>query len=150
VFATVSFTLDAALALGVALDGSSTSVTARILADVYVTGTDPLLVDNPPFIRVMAAANAFVFGPFYLVLIYALWAGRAWIRLPALMYAATMTYNMVIVLGVHVVGDYEHDDLPKFLVFNLPFLLIPLALAWRMRSANPFCAPPEARAEEAP
>jgi hypothetical protein len=137
-FAAVAFTLDAALACGVPLDGSDTSLLARTLTGFYVGGTDALLVENPPFVRVMAAVNAFVFGPFYLVLAYALWARRRWIRVPALMYAAAMAYNMVIVLGVHLVGGYEHDQPLKFLGLNLPFLLAPLVLAWRMRSADPF------------
>jgi hypothetical protein len=145
-FAAVSFTLDAALAVGIPMDGSSTNVLARLSTQVYVRGTDTLLVQDPPFIHVMAAVNAFVFGPFYIVLVHALWARRSWVRLPALMYATAMTYNMIIVLGVHVVGGYQHDDLPKFLAFNLPFLAIPLALAWRMRRADPFDARPMRRA----
>jgi EXPERA (EXPanded EBP superfamily) len=147
-FAAVAFTLDAALACGVPLDGSGTSLLARTLTGFYVGGTDALLVENPPFVRVMATVNAFVFGPFYLVLAYALCACRRWIRVPALLYSAAMTYNMVIVFGVHAVGGYTHDQPLKFLGLNLPFLLAPLVLAWRMCSTDPFPSAAPARPQE--
>lgn len=140
IFLLTSCTLDAMLALGVPLDGSSKGFVAKMISESYVAGTDPLLSENPPFVQVMAAVNAFVFGPFYGVVVYALWTARRWIRLPALIYAGTMTYNMVIIFGVHLIGPYQHEQPVKFIVLNLSYLVAPVVLGFRMRRSEPFAA----------
>src|SRR5688572_261444 len=50
----------------------------------YASHWDPMLLHAPLSMRIMFAIDAWVFGPFYLVLVYAFWKRRNWIRMPAL------------------------------------------------------------------
>jgi hypothetical protein len=138
VFACTSFTSDLLLAFDVPLTASSETYLARAFFTLYASDGDPLLVENPLFVRVAAAISVFLFGPFYVTLCYALWRRQNWIRIPALMYAAAALYCMVIVLGVNLFGDYTPQNPAKFYAANLPYVIFPLMVIYRMRRASPF------------
>lgn len=101
---------------------------------------DPLIVLNPLWLQIMSGISAFVFGPFYILLAYALVKRRAWIRWPAVVYAAVMLYSMVVFLGVHSFGEPRPPVLWLVALLYAPYVLFPLALLWRMlprRGAGP-------------
>lgn len=104
----------------------------------YGHGTDPLFLAHPPWLRIMTFVSAFVFGPFYAVAGWAFLKGRAWIRIPSLMYTSAMLYSMTLWLGMELTGDYPVENWPKWLAFNGPYFVVPVVLAWRMRAADPF------------
>lgn len=58
----------------------------------YAHDADPLFMNPPVWMRFVTGLSAFVYGPFYLVLAYALVRGRNWIQLPAVIYA-TMPFT---------------------------------------------------------
>jgi hypothetical protein len=60
----------------------------------YASDADPLLIANPHYVRISTFISAFVFGPFYPVLVYAFVTGANWIRTPAIVYVSAMTYGM--------------------------------------------------------
>ncbi len=136
-FAFSSFFSDAVVASGVPLAPDSPSFWARANW-WYANGTDPYLLNAPFVFRVQVAVSAFVFGPFYLVLVYALLTGRNWIRLPAIVYVSAMVYGMVLLFGAEFLGELPPTNVPRFLAFNLPYLVVPLLLAYRMRRPLPF------------
>jgi hypothetical protein len=130
----------------------------------YALGNDPLLIANPTFLRVMTAISAFLFGPFYVVLVVAFVTGKNWIRPFALLYAGMIIESMIVLLVVEFAGDLALFQMMgaggvksaaelaqkgltpslavlrpgKFLLYNLPYKLIPLLLAVRMWRPNPF------------
>ena len=136
-FAFSSAFSDAVVARGVALAPDSPSFWARANW-WYANGTDPYLLHAPFAFRVQVAVSAFVFGPFYLLLVYALVAGKNWIRMPAIIYVSAMVYGMVLLFGTEFLGDLPPTNVPRFLAFNLPYLFVPLLLAYRMRRPQPF------------
>ena len=106
----------------------------------YAHSFDPIFLDTPLWLRIMCAIDAFVFGPFYLVLIYALTRARSWIRVPALLYGAAIVYSTLVYFGyefLDAANRAEADLLAVFLV-NIPYTIVPLLLMWRMRDAEPF------------
>jgi hypothetical protein len=136
-FAFSSFFSDAVVARGIPLAPDSPNFWAR--ANYwYAAGTDPLLLHPPISLRVQVFMSAFVFGPFYLALVYAFVRGRDWIRMPAVIYASAMVYGMVVFLGTEFLGDLPPTGMAKFWAFNLPYLVIPLLLGYRMRHGHPF------------
>ena len=136
-FAFSSFTSDALVALGVPMAADAPGFWAR--ANYwYAAGTDPLLLANPLALRISTFIAAFVYGPFYLVLVYALVTGRDWIRMPAVVYVSVMTYGMLMFLGLEFLGDSPPTNFPRFAAFNFPYLVIPLMLGYRMRHPYPF------------
>ena len=137
---------------------------ARAVYDMYALGNDPLLIANPIYLRVMCFLSAFVFGPFYMVLVYAFVKGKNWIRPFALVYAGMIIESMIVLLVAEFAGDAAlfntmcqggvkpagelaamglNADLSvqapvTFLLYNLPYKLVPLLLAVRMWKDNPF------------
>ena len=85
-----------------------------------------------------------VYGPFYLVLVYAFVRGANWIRIPALIYIGAMVYGMIQFLYWEFALGMPPRNLPVFFAFNLPYLVVPLLLGLRMRRPEPFGAGPAA------
>jgi hypothetical protein len=136
-FAFSSFFSDAWAGLGVRFAPDSASFWAR--ANYwYAQGTDPYLLANPIHLRVQTLISGFVFGPFYLLLVYAFATGKNWIRMPAIIYVSAMVYGMCIFLGSELFGDLPPTNFAKFAAFNVPYLIVPLLLGYRMRRARPF------------
>lgn len=107
----------------------------------YAIGCDPLFLNPPVWMRFVTGLSAFVYGPFYLVLVYAFIKGKNWIHVPAIMYGTAISViTGVIVFGVEFFGEPEWrcQNLGKFLPLNLPYVLIPILLIIRMRKAMPF------------
>jgi hypothetical protein len=102
---------------------------------------DPLLMARPAFWRMTIWIDAVFFGPFYLFAIYAFVRGRDWIRLPALVWSGTITANVLIILMEERYGQWATPHFPFVLALNLPWLLLPFAVMWRMRRDHPFTEP---------
>lgn len=96
--------------------------------------------DTPLWLRIMCGIDAFVFGPFYLVLIYALVRRRSWIRVPALLYGAAIVYSTAVYFGYEILDPANRAEANLVAVFlvNIPFTIVPLLLIWRMRRRQPF------------
>jgi hypothetical protein len=157
IFATTSFLMDTVNLFG-RPDPSSHWVIARYIYNNYALGTDPMLIANPRFVQIGTGfVSAFIFGIFYLVLIYTFVRGRDWVRLPAIFYAGMITANTILYLGVGLTGDaplfayachgrctgfdYAFENAPKALAYNSPYILIALLLVARMWRPRPFTRP---------
>ncbi len=138
---------------------------ARAVFELYARNNDPLLVANPEWLRVMTLLSSFIFGPFYIVLIISFAKGWNGIRPWALFYAGMIVESVIIIIFVEFRGEAAlfaqiarelkpADELSavgltadlkvlnplKFLLFNLPYIIVPLLLALRMRKPAPFAA----------
>jgi emopamil binding protein len=130
-FAATSFLFDRAAALDLVAPDSADPFGRALWA--YGRRFDPLVAENPLFLRVMSGISAFVFGPFYLWAARALWRGDARLVVAAPWYAAAMIYSML----VHVIVELRHDVPPPstlaMLLIYVPYVALPLALPWRAR-----------------
>jgi hypothetical protein len=104
----------------------------------YGTTFDPLLMARPAWWRMTIWIDVLFFGPFYAAAIYAFVRGRDWIRVPALVWAGTMTANVLIILMDERYGVTPTPHFGFVLLVNLPWLLTPLAMILRMRRDQPF------------
>jgi hypothetical protein len=106
----------------------------------YASSIDPVFLDTPLWLRIMCAIDGYVFGPFDLVLIFALVRGRNWIRIPALLYAAAIVYSTAVYFGWELLDapNRAEANLLGILLVNIPYTIIPLLLMWRMRNPEPF------------
>jgi hypothetical protein len=107
----------------------------------YVHDTDPLFMTPPVWMRIVTGLSAFVYMPFYVLLVIALIRGWNGIQLPSVMYATMIAgITGVIVFGVEFFGEAQWvtPNPVKFLAFNLPYVLIPILLLIRMRKPLPF------------
>jgi hypothetical protein len=53
----------------------------------YAHDADQLFMHPPDWMRIVTGLSAFVYMPFYVVLVFALLTGRNWIQLPSVIYA---------------------------------------------------------------
>ncbi|HEY2061007.1 MAG TPA: emopamil-binding family protein [Amycolatopsis sp.] len=107
----------------------------------YAHDADVLFMHPPDWMRIVTGLSAFVYMPFYVLLVYCLLTGRNWIQLFAVIYATMIvTLTGVVVFGVEFFGDpaMRTGNPGKFLAFNLPYVLVPLLLLIRMRKPLPF------------
>jgi hypothetical protein len=107
----------------------------------YAHDADPLFMHPPAWMRIVTGLSAFVYMPFYVLLVICLLRGYNWIQLPSVIYATMIaTITGVIVFGVEFWGEPEWrtGNPAKFLAFNLPYVLLPLLLLIRMRKPLPF------------
>ena len=84
--------------------------------------------------------DAFLVFWFYLVLVYALTREKNWIRIPALLYGATIVYSTAVYFGYELFDEANRGEANLLAVFlvNIPFTVVPLLLMWRMRQPDPF------------
>ena len=80
----------------------------------------------------MCAIDGFVFGPFYLVLIWALVREREWIRLPALLYVAAIVYSTLVYFGYEFWVEAERANMLMVILVNVPYTIMPIILGIRM------------------
>lgn len=91
--------------------------------------------------RLATGLSAFLYGPFYLVLVHALLRARDWIQLPAVIYATMIAaITGILVFGVEFFGEpqWRCQNVPKLLAYNTPYVVVPLLLLIRMRTPRPF------------
>jgi hypothetical protein len=104
----------------------------------YAIRYDPLVVENPLFLRLMSAISAFVFGPLYIYLAHGFWRQRARIRTAGLVYGWVMVYSMVVHIVVELWGELPPPNLVVFWLVYAIYLVVPILLLWRLRAQDPF------------
>ncbi len=107
----------------------------------YSSQFDPLYQSHPVWLRMISGTSAFLYGAFYIVLIISLAKGWNRIQLFAVIYATMIiSLTAIPVFGVEFFGSAaERTPNPLvFLLYNGPYVLIPLILLIRMRKPLPF------------
>jgi hypothetical protein len=101
---------------------------------------DPVVWHRAPWYRATIWIDSVLFGPFYLFAIYAFVKGQSWIRLPAMVWAGMMIANVTIILFEELAGPTPTPAPVIVVGANLPWLLFPFAVVWRLRREHPFAA----------
>jgi hypothetical protein len=100
---------------------------------------DPDLIARASWWRMTIWIDVLLFGPFYLVAIYAYITGKSWIRIPSIIYGSMIITNVLIILGEERAGATPAPDFLFVLLLNLPWLLVPAYVILRMwRDPHPF------------
>lgn len=99
---------------------------------------DPVLLARPPWWRATIWIDALLFGPFYVVAIYAYARGRDWIKNPSLIWAGLMFANVTIILFEELLGPHATPARGIVLLANAPWLLMPVATIVRVWPTHPF------------
>jgi hypothetical protein len=117
--------------------GSRTSPSGGVRWNRY----DPLYGSEPVWLRFISGTSAFVYLPFYVVLVLALVRGWNRIQLFAVIYATMIiSLTAIPIFGVEFFGPAA-DRTPNpvgFLLYNGPYVILPLLLLVRMRAPLPF------------
>lgn len=131
---------DAIPTLGVVESPHSSNLLARLNYS-YASVNDPLFLHPPIWMRFVTGLSAFVYAPFYLMLVYALLKGKEWIQLYSVIYGTLISgITGVVVFGVEFFGEpqWRTPHPFVFLCYNAPYVIIPILLIVRMRKPLPF------------
>lgn len=104
----------------------------------YGRNLDPLFLANPQWLRVMSGISAFVFGPMYLVLAWAVWRGVEAARVPTIAWAVALLYSMGVHVWMEFFGDFPPPRPGVLAGIYLPYVVVPVWALWRMRGRHPF------------
>jgi EXPERA (EXPanded EBP superfamily) len=115
---------------------------------LYAERWDPIFLNPPPWLRLLCGADEFLFGPFYLLLIYAFVKRKNWIRIPALLFGAIVAFDVSVYFALEFWTERGRADLLMVVLINLPYWLVPILLIYRMRRAQPFAPPQGAEKDE--
>ncbi len=108
----------------------------------YAQAHDPDILARAAWWRATIWIDVFLFGPFYGVAIYAYLKGRAWIRIPSIIYGSMIITNVLIILMEERFGSTPAPDFTWVLLTNLPWLIMPAYTIYRMwRDPHPFSQP---------
>jgi hypothetical protein len=100
-----------------------------------------LLVPQPAYLHTAALLDGWIHAPFIVVLLHALWMGSNWIRPWALLFAGSAVTNMLYYLMATFSDPaFSPPHTVFYLCMNLPWMLVPMLLAWRVRKHRPFDA----------
>jgi hypothetical protein len=112
------------------------------LRSLYAWGAaqEPAHLDPPLVLRVSCLFDAFFQTPALVFVGYGLLRRREWVRPLALFYAGAAVTNMFFYFATTFMGPTPPPHLEVYLPFNLPWLIAPALLAWRMWPAEPFAA----------
>ena len=100
---------------------------------------DPALMAREPWWRATIWIDVLGFGPFYVFAIIAFVKGRNWIKIPAIIWAAMLFTNVVVILFEEFLGVHATPRPGIVLAANIPWLTFPPLLIWRMaRREQPF------------
>lgn len=100
---------------------------------------DPDLIAREAWWKMTIWIDNLLFGPFYVVAIYAYLKGKEWIRIPSIIYSSMLLTNVLIILGEEYAGAHASPHFPIVLLANLPWLVFPLYIIYRMwRHEHPF------------
>lgn len=138
IFAFTSFVYEPFITFAVDLS-ASTSFVGRSWY-WYASMFDPVFLDTPLWLRIMCTIDFVIFGPCYVVLIYAFVKERDWVRTPALIYGAAIVYSTLVYFGWELIDadNRAHANLLAVVLVNIPYTIVPLALMWRVRHQRPF------------
>lgn len=99
---------------------------------------DPLLLARPPFWQMTIWLDILFFWPFYGFAIYAYVKGKAWIRVPTIVWAATIMTNVLLILSEEWMGIHATPYPLLVTAVNGPWFLIPALAIARMWKDGPF------------
>lgn len=93
---------------------------------------DPLLMARPVFFKVTIWLDNLLYGPFYLIAIYAYSKGKEWIRLPSIIYAVSMMSGVIMILSEEAFGQYHTSHLAIVVAANASWIIFPLIILFRL------------------
>jgi hypothetical protein len=119
--------------IGVPVSADSPWPPLRSLYDWAVT-QEPAHLDPPPNLIAACWFDGFFQAPMLCFLMWGLIRQSASIRIPVLVYVGAAVTNMFFYFAQTFMGPHPPQDLWVYLPANLPWLIAPMILAWRVRS----------------
>jgi hypothetical protein len=98
----------------------------------YGSHIDPLSLHPPTWLRFSLTMGMVPFTAYYIAGIVAFRRRAEWIRTWTLLYGAGAIYEVVQFLAVSLIDQAPGTNVPALLAINIAWLLVPVALIWRV------------------
>ena len=121
--------------LGVPVSADSPWPPLRSLYDWAVT-QEPAHLDPPANLIAASLFDGFFQAPMLCFLMWGLIRQSPAIRLPVLIYVGAAVTSMFFYFAETFMGTHPPENLAVYLPANLPWLIAPMILAWRVRSES--------------
>ena len=118
--------------LGVPVSADSPWPPLRALHD-WAVKEEPAHLDPPPNLIAATLFDGLFQAPALLLVIIGLTRQKRWLRPLALFYAGAAITNMFFYFMQTFLGPHPPPNTAYYLAFNLPWLLAPMLLLWRVR-----------------
>jgi hypothetical protein len=102
------------------------------LIHAYGRMYDHDLIARPVWWKMTIWIDNLLFGPFYVVAIYAFVTGKNRIRMPSVIYASILLTNVTIILGEEAAGQWAAPNFLMVVLSNLAWIVFPLLIIRRM------------------
>ncbi len=135
-FAMSSFLMDPLAAFHIPLSPDSPCPVIKA-SYAWAKLTDPLWLEDPPFVRIDTCISVFIYGPMYILLIVSFLKRYNWIRVPAIVISGALMTNVITYVGAEFITD-RVDKPVLFVAVNAPYFIVAACLVWRMRGSDPF------------
>jgi hypothetical protein len=109
----------------------------------WAVAQEPAHLNPPDSLIATTLFDGFLQSPLLFFIIYGLWRRRGWVRPLSLIYAGAGVTNMLMYFTTTFIGPTPPPHPAIYLPFNLPWLIAPAVLGWRMLRTQP-----AARAQE--
>jgi len=97
---------------------------------------DPVLLARPVWWRATIWLDVFLFGPYYVLALYAFIKGRDWIKDLSFVWSGIMFANVFIIMMEEMIGPNATHSRIAVWAANLPWFICPLFMFLRMRANN--------------
>jgi hypothetical protein len=121
--------------LGVPVAADSPWPPLRALHD-WAVNQEPAHLDPPSNLIAACLFDGFFQAPMLCFLMWGLIRQSPLIRLPVLIYVGAAVTNMFFYFAETFMGPHPPTNLAVYLPMNLPWLIAPMILAWRVRSES--------------
>jgi hypothetical protein len=98
---------------------------------------DPVLLRRPVWWKVTIWMDVLLYGPFYVVAVYALLRDRPWIRTPMVLWSGLMLMGVAVIMGEEMFGPYRTPAPLIIWLANAPWIVFPLLALWRAWRTRP-------------
>jgi hypothetical protein len=102
----------------------------------WAIAEEPAHLDPPPSLIAACLFDGFFQAPALLFIVVGLIRLRWWIKPLGLVYAGAATTNMFFYFTQTFLGDHPPPNTVYYLLFNLPWILAPMALGFRVTLAK--------------
>jgi len=138
IFIVTSSSADSVEGLGIPQVAHSTNLLAQ-WNYTYASNYDPLYQKEEVWLRFISGTSAFLYLPFYVILIISLAKGWNRIQIFAVIYATMIiSLTAIPIFGAEFFGPIPTPNPVIFLAYNAPYVIVPLILLLRMRKPLPF------------
>ncbi|CAF5091054.1 unnamed protein product, partial [Rotaria sp. Silwood1] len=97
----------------------------------WCENVDPILLHNDAFVKYLTCLSPFLFAPFYLLAIYAMYHKHQWIHIPIILFSLILFFDLNYFFYQTIFGKEKTKNLFLFTVAYGYYQLFPLMLIYR-------------------